>query len=120
VGFRILGWSFLFAAAFAAGCAVNPAPEEQLAAAHRAIDKAARLELAQQPSPQLSLARDKITLAHRFMEARDYQPARWLAEQSAVDAELAGMKAMSARARKAAAEATAQFRREGAERRAAL
>jgi len=56
----------------------------------------------------------------RNIVGRDYQPARWLAEQSAVDAELAEMKAMSLRARVAAAEATAQFRREAAARLAAL
>ena len=117
--FGDLGWLSLAAAVFAAGCAVNLAPDEQLAAANKAIQQAARAQPAQEPSPQLAIAREKFALAHRFMEARDYQPARWLAEQSAVDAELAAMKVMSARARAAAAEATAQFRREAAAYRAA-
>ena len=42
---------------------------------------------------------DKLELTRRWIEARDYKPARWLAEQAQVDAELASMKAMGARGR---------------------
>jgi hypothetical protein len=104
---RNLGWFSLAAVAFAAGCAFNPAPDESLAVAHKASERASRLEASRLRSPPLAIA-------------SDYQPVRWWVERSAVDAELAQLKAISARARKVAAEATAQFRREGAAYRASL
>jgi hypothetical protein len=59
----------------------------------------------------LDLAREKLALARRWTQAKDYRPARWLAEQAKVDAEVAEVRASSARARAAAARETEEFRR---------
>ena len=45
----------------------------------------------------LKLAQDKLALGKRWIAAKDYQPALWLVEQAQVDAELAQMKAISAK-----------------------
>jgi Domain of unknown function (DUF4398) len=49
-------------------------------------------------------AQEKLGLTSRWIAARDYEPARWLAEQAQVDAELAEMKASAVKAQNAAAQ----------------
>ena len=51
----------------------------------------------------LERAHDKAALARRLAQARDYRPARWLAEQAEVDAELAVAYAAGNEARRAMA-----------------
>lgn len=58
----------------------------------------------------LKSAQEKMALGKRLIAARDYEPARWLAEQAQVDAELAAMKTASARARREASRQTEEFR----------
>jgi len=91
--------AFLPAAAWLAGCAVQAFPADQLAASEAAIARAERAGAAQLAPAELENAREKLRLTRRWVEARDYAPARWLAEQALVDAELAEAKSMAARAR---------------------
>ena len=76
-----LPYAALLSAVLCAGCATSK-PSAELAAAGVAIAAA-------QPSPELTRAQTKVALAQRWIDARDYGPARWLAEQAEVDAELA-------------------------------
>jgi uncharacterized protein DUF4398 len=104
-------------AAFGVGaCALQPAYVAPLARAHAAIGAARDAGAAQLASPQYRLAGEKLALSERFIAVYDAKPARWLAEQAEVDAELARMKAISAYAR---AERTRQAEALRRERRAA-
>jgi hypothetical protein len=100
----------LGAVGLVAGCAATSGPDRQLYEASGAIERAVQAGVSLPISADLSLARQKFALAHRLSEAQDYRPAVWLAEQAKVDAELAEMKAMSARSRLAAAAAASEFR----------
>jgi hypothetical protein len=97
-------------AALAAGCAIHPPPHAQLAASARTIDLAIAAEAAERAPKELEAAQEKLGLAGRWVAARDYQPARWLAEQAEVDAELARMKAASLKAQAEAARAAEDLR----------
>lgn len=88
----ILLMSFLAAG----GCASYPVPGIQMQASQAAIDLAVESGAADHATTDLERARDKHMLSQRWVAARDNEPARWLAEQAEVDAELA-------RARSAAA-----------------
>lgn len=85
--------AFLPAAAWLAGCAVQAFPGEQLAASEAAIARAERAGAAVYATAELNNAKEKLRLTRRWIEARDYAPARWLAEQAQTDAELAEVKA---------------------------
>jgi PBP1b-binding outer membrane lipoprotein LpoB len=106
----IQGSKVLLAALFLAGCAANPAPTEQLARSEAAIAAALDAGAPELATAELESAQAKMKLAQRWIAAKDYKPARWLVEQAQVDAELAAMKAISAKARTASAQATAEFR----------
>jgi len=80
------------------GCASYPAPTEQLVSSRTAIAVALEAGATQFAAAELESAREKAKLSERWIAAGDYQPARWLAEQAQVDAELAALKALSARA----------------------
>jgi uncharacterized protein DUF4398 len=97
-------------AALAAGCAINPAPNAQLAASARTIDLAIASEALERAPKELGSAQEKLGLAGRWIAARDHEPARWLAEQAQVDAELARMKAASLKAQDEAARAAEDLR----------
>lgn len=89
------------AAVLAAGCASNPYPREQLAGAEAALAGAIVAGAAEHASRELESAQEKLALSKRWIAAKDYEPARWLAEQAQVDAELAAVKAAHATARQA-------------------
>jgi len=86
-------------ALLAGGCAVQALPTAEIASSEAAISAALKAGAAESAPHEMALARDKLELTRRWIEARDYKPARWLAEQAQVDAELASMKAMGARGR---------------------
>ena len=90
------------AAVVVAGCASNAYPDAQLASAEAAVAGAIAAGAAQHAVEELRSAQEKLALARRWIAAKDYEPARWLAEQARVDAELATAKASHAGARKAA------------------
>jgi hypothetical protein len=106
----ILRTKFWLAGLLVAGCAAYPVPNEQLAISETAITAALEAGAAEHAAADLKLAQEKLALGKRWIAAKDYQPAIWLVEQAQVDAELAQMKAMSAKARKVAADMTAEFR----------
>jgi hypothetical protein len=89
----------LLLAALASGCAIHQLPAVQLAQSEAAIERAEKSGAAEYAPAELRSAREKLELTRRWIAAKDYEPARWLAEQALVDAELAEAKAMSARAR---------------------
>ena len=81
----------------AAGCAT--APVDELRASYASVALAVDAGAAELAPAELARAREKIGLAERWIAAEDYAPARWLAEQARVDAELAALKARAARVR---------------------
>lgn len=89
--------AFAAAATLAAGCASQPLPESELAAAKASIAAASAVA----PARDLERAQVKLALGERWIAAGDYGPARWLAEQAEVDAELAAARAASEAARSA-------------------
>ena len=87
--------AILIALLLAAGCAVQGPPTAQIESSQTALRQALKAGAAQAAPHEIALAREKLELTRRWMQARDYKPARWLAEQAEVDAELASMKAMA-------------------------
>jgi len=98
VGITIAG------AIFIAGCATIPAPTEQIAVSKVAVSNATSSGGNEFAPLQLKSAMEKLDAAERAMAEKDYLRARQLAEQAQVDAQLAGAKARSAIAQKAASE----------------
>jgi hypothetical protein len=86
------------AAMLLAGCASHPLPAAELAASEASIAHAVAAGAAELAPRELGLAREKLALIGLSLAARDHEPARWLAEQAAVDAELAAVKASAAKA----------------------
>lgn len=76
-------------------CSSVPPPREQMAVADVALRKAEEAEAATHAPAPLRQARDKLEGARAAMQAEDYEDARRLAEQAAVDAELAEAEARS-------------------------
>jgi hypothetical protein len=102
--------ALMIAAGFAMGCTMSSAPRPELALSEAAVAMARQAGAAEAAPLELRLAEEKLRLGKRWIAAGDHKPARWLVEQAQVDAELAAMKAMSARARLAAARETEEFR----------
>ena len=75
----------------AAGCAHDPLAEREIALGLESISAARNAGAASDPA--VALAEEKLRLAQRWIAARDVVPARWLAEQARVDAELARVRA---------------------------
>jgi hypothetical protein len=90
------------AAAVMAGCASVPAPTEQLAVSKAAVANAVDAGGPEFAPVEMRAAQEKLDRAGQAMAAKDYNSARSLAEQAQVDAQLAGSKARSAKAQKAA------------------
>lgn len=85
----------IFAAALMSGCASQG--ELQLAASRGAIEQASA-SAGPTALQGLALAREKMAFAERLSAHHDHEPARWLAEQAEVDAELAHATDLAARA----------------------
>jgi len=85
-----------------AGCASVPAPTEQLAVSKAAVANAVGAGGTEFAPAEMRTAQEKLDRANQAMAAKDYERARWLAEQAQVDAQLAVTKARSAKAQKAA------------------
>jgi hypothetical protein len=90
------------AVSFLSGCASVPAPTEQVAVSRNAVANALSAGAPEFAAAEMSSAQDKLGRADKAMGAKDYESARWLAEQAQVDAELAVTKTRSAKAQKAA------------------
>jgi hypothetical protein len=98
----------LLAAAALAGCASSsPRPDEQLARADASVAQADQAGARQYSGTEFDMARDKAKEARRLADKGDNAPARMLAEQSELDAELASATARAKSSQKAAAEVQA-------------
>ena len=86
-----------------ASCASPPMAVSDAAQAERAIAQAMRSGAAEWAPRELALAQEKMALTRRWLASGDPVPARWLAEQAQVDAELAAVRAARAAPRKVAA-----------------
>ena len=71
-----------------AACAAIEAPDAELAAARSAVEQAAPVAM-EYAAPEWTAAREKLDIAARAYESRDWHKARELAEQAEVDAKYA-------------------------------
>jgi hypothetical protein len=72
-----------------AGCAADPAPNEQIRLTQQALEQANAVGANPDESPELKLAEGKLTQAQADMADRSYKHARMQAEQAELDARLA-------------------------------
>ncbi|MCP1508304.1 MULTISPECIES: DUF4398 domain-containing protein [Pseudomonas] len=72
-----------------AGCAADPAPNEQIRLTQQALEQANAVGANPDESPELKLAEGKLTQAQADMADRSYKDARMQAEQAELDARLA-------------------------------
>lgn len=71
-----------------AGCANDPAPNEQMRLSEQALEQAKAVGATEQVA-ELKLAEDKLARAKANMATEDYRDARMRAEQAELDARLA-------------------------------
>ena len=83
--------------ALTASAAKPEVPTQAIQAAELAIKNADQARVADYSSPELTMARDKLTAARTAVEKEDMVVAQQLAEQSRADAELATAKAAVAK-----------------------
>jgi hypothetical protein len=99
------------ALAFLAACASSsPPPTEQLAFANAAVDEARSAGAPEGAPVEMRLAQEKLNQANQAMGAKDYDRARFLAEEAEVDAKLAAAKSRSTKADRAVAEVRESIR----------
>jgi hypothetical protein len=99
----------LAAGALLGGCSTGRVPAvEQLGATKGAID-AAQVVGANDATPEMAIARDKLAQAEAAARAKDNLKARRLAEEAEVDALAARSKAAADKSQKAAAELDASL-----------
>ena len=96
-----LAGSALALAFFLGGCALHPVPAQQIENAQAAITAASVMVADDEGVAELKRAREKFALTKRWLDAKDNGPARWLAEQAEVDAELATAKVAAASSERA-------------------
>jgi hypothetical protein len=72
-----------------AGCAADPAPNEQMRLTQQALEQATAVGASADDSPELKLAEGKFARAKANMADESYRHARMRAEQAELDARLA-------------------------------
>ncbi|MDR8365278.1 MULTISPECIES: DUF4398 domain-containing protein [Pseudomonas] len=72
-----------------AGCAADPAPNEQIRLTERALEQAKAVGATADEVPELKLAEDKFKRAKGNMADQSFKNARMRAEQAELDARLA-------------------------------
>lgn len=87
-----------------AGCASTPKPVEKLAVAEAAVKRASTTTTSVNAPAELQIAIAKLASARDAADREDYARAAELAEQAAVDAEVAQLHAQSVRSRRSADE----------------
>jgi hypothetical protein len=87
-----------------AACASTPIPNEKIAVAKVAVERAEQSGAPELAPVEMAAARDKLARAEKAAADRNAQPATQLAEQANVDAELAEATARQQRSHKAAME----------------
>jgi Domain of unknown function (DUF4398) len=92
--------SFIVTAAYAS----NPVPDETIAVAKAAVQRAEQSGAPQSAPVELASARDKLARAEKANADHKAKPAIALADQATIDAQVAEATAQKERAAKAAAE----------------
>ncbi|POF39811.1 hypothetical protein B0D71_24250 [Pseudomonas laurylsulfativorans] len=90
----------LFAAvaiATLAGCATDPAPNEQFRLTEQALEQAKAVGATADDVPEMKLAEDKFNRAKGNMTDQSFKNARMRAEQAELDARLAEAKVLTAK-----------------------
>jgi len=87
-----------------AACASTPIPNDKIAVAKDAVQRAEQAGADELAPVELATARDKLARAEKAAADREAQPANMFAEQANVDAELAEATAREKRSHKAAME----------------
>ncbi|MEB0047687.1 MULTISPECIES: DUF4398 domain-containing protein [unclassified Pseudomonas] len=72
-----------------AGCAADPAPNEQIRLTEQAVEQAKAVGATADEVPELRLAEDKFAQAKADMTEQSFKDARMQAEQAELDARLA-------------------------------
>ena len=85
-----------------AACATTPPPVEQMAVANAALAHAVAAGSVEMAPAEMAVARDKMTRASQAMATKDHDTALALAQQAALDAQVAEAKTESLKARKSA------------------
>lgn len=78
-----------------AGCAADPAPNEQIRLTEQAIEQARAVGATTDEVPELELAEDKFARAKSNMADESFKKARMRAEQAELDARLAEAKVLT-------------------------
>ena len=94
-GTMLCGISSLLLVLLTTACSSIPPPNEQLAVSRSAIDRA--MPAGADAPVELAMAREKLDRANLAMTRRDYEEARFLAEEAEADAILAEAKARAVR-----------------------
>ncbi|WP_158080839.1 DUF4398 domain-containing protein [Pelomonas sp. KK5] len=92
----------LTSTAWLAGCAATPIPTTELAVAEAAVRNASTSTTGSNAPAELQLAVSKLASARHAEASKDYERARWLAEEAQIDAQAADMHAQSVQSSKAA------------------
>jgi hypothetical protein len=95
-----IAFSFFVTAVYAS----NPVPDETIAVAKVAVQRAEQAGAPQAAPVELASARDKLARAEKANADRHPKPAIALADQATIDAQVAEAMAQKERAAKAAAE----------------
>ncbi len=78
-----------------AGCAADPAPNEQFRLTEQALVQAKAVGATADEVPEMKLAEDKFSRAQGDMADQSYKHARMRAEQAELDARLAEAKVLT-------------------------
>ncbi|MDR9750492.1 DUF4398 domain-containing protein [Pseudomonas sp. SZMC_28357] len=78
-----------------AGCAADPAPNEQIRLTEQALKQAKAVGASADDVPEMKLAEDKFHRAQGNMADESYKNARMRAEQAELDARLAEAKVLT-------------------------
>lgn len=98
------------AMALAVGCASTPPPKAQLAVSKEAVANATSAGSNEFAPVDIKTAIEKLNGAERAMSDRDYERARYLAEQAQVDAKLAEAKSLTIKSQKSVSESQESIR----------
>ncbi len=87
------------------GCASSPpVPDERLAVAEAAVNRASSTSTSENAPGELQIAIAKLASARQAVASRDHELAGQLAEQAVVDAQVAELRAQAVRSEKSARE----------------
>ncbi|CAI8865516.1 uncharacterized protein DUF4398 [Pseudomonas sp. LAIL14HWK12:I2] len=78
-----------------AGCASDPAPNEQMRLTEQALEQAKAVGATAEDVPEMKLAEDKFNRAKGSMAGESYKNARMRFEQAELDARLAEAKVLT-------------------------